>query len=205
MDQGKIGSFIAACRKAKGMTQAAMAEQLGITDRAVSKWETGKSLPDASIMLEVCELLEISVNELLTGERLIMENYKEQAERNLVELARMEEENNRKLLQLEWVIGVTGTVSFMVMIFAASYSVTDPVWQGVLIAVACVILTVSGYYALKLEREAGYYECPHCGHRYVPTMKSVVWAPHVGRSRYMKCIRCGRRGMHKKVLTRGEE
>ena len=67
MDQEKIGKFIAACRKEKGLTQAALAEQLGITDRAVSKWETGKSLPDSSIMIDLCELLSINVNDLLKG------------------------------------------------------------------------------------------------------------------------------------------
>ena len=74
MDQVKIGRFVAECRKGKGLTQAKLAEMLGITDRAVSKWETGKSMPDASLMLPLCEILGISVNELLSGERIEMEN-----------------------------------------------------------------------------------------------------------------------------------
>ena len=61
MNQEKIGRFIASCRKECGYTQASLGEKLGITDRAVSKWETGKSMPDASIMLELCNLLKISV------------------------------------------------------------------------------------------------------------------------------------------------
>lgn len=77
MDQGKIGRFIATCRKENGLTQVALAEKLGITDRAVSKWENGKSLPDPSIMLELCALLRINVNELLTGKRLNMKNDRE--------------------------------------------------------------------------------------------------------------------------------
>lgn len=60
MDQIKIGKFIASCRKEQGMTQAVLAEQLGISDRAVSKWETGKSIPDSGIMLELCELLKLT-------------------------------------------------------------------------------------------------------------------------------------------------
>ena len=86
MDQEKIGRFIASCRKECGYTQASLGEKLGITDRAVSKWERGKSMPDASIMLELCDLLGISVNELLTGEHITMENYKEKAEENMLEL-----------------------------------------------------------------------------------------------------------------------
>lgn len=91
MNQGKIGKFIATCRKDNGYTQAGLAEKLGITDRAVSKWETGKSMPDASIMLELCELLNINVNELLTGEHIIMGEYKEIAEKNLIEMKRKEQ------------------------------------------------------------------------------------------------------------------
>ncbi len=91
MNQEKIGKFIAKCRKENGYTQASLAEKLGITDRAISKWENGKSMPDASIMLELCELLKINVNELLTGEHIIMDNYKEAAEKNLVEMKTQEE------------------------------------------------------------------------------------------------------------------
>ena len=98
MNQEKIGKFIAACRKENGYTQASLAEKLGITDRAVSKWETGKSLPDASIMLELCELLKINVNELLTGEHIIMDNYKDAAEKNLVEMKAKEEKAMKILL-----------------------------------------------------------------------------------------------------------
>lgn len=97
MDQMKIGKFIAACRKENGYTQASLAEKLGITDRAVSKWENGKSMPDASIMLELCGLLKINVNELLTGERIMQDNYKAMAEKQLVDLKLKEEKANKKL------------------------------------------------------------------------------------------------------------
>lgn len=72
MNQEMIGKFISSCRKDKGLTQMQLAEKLNISNRAVSKWETGKSLPDASNMLELCELLGITVNELLSGERLLL-------------------------------------------------------------------------------------------------------------------------------------
>ena len=94
MDQVKIGKFIASCRKEQGMTQAALAEKLGISDRAVSKWETGKSLPDSGIMLELCELLNINVNELLSGEKIMVEAYDKKAEENLIAMSREVEEKN---------------------------------------------------------------------------------------------------------------
>ena len=83
MNQESIGKFIAECRKEKGLTQMQLAEKLNITNRAVSKWETGKSLPDISIMPEVCEIFEITVNELLSGERIKPEDYQMKAEDNL--------------------------------------------------------------------------------------------------------------------------
>lgn len=91
MNQIEIGKFIAKCRKEKKLTQAQLAERLNITDRAVSKWETGKSMPDSSVMLELCELLEITVNELLSGEKIEMESYEQKAEENLIALKRKDE------------------------------------------------------------------------------------------------------------------
>lgn len=154
MNQDKIGKFIAECRKEVGLSQAALGEKLGITDRAVSKWETGKSMPDVSIMLELCELLNINVNELLTGERLSMENYKQKAEENLLELQKQEEINNKKLLSLETVIGYTSSVAFLVMIFAASFAVENTWWRIALILIGMAIFVVGIIYAIKLEHDA---------------------------------------------------
>ena len=113
MNQEKIGKFIATCRKENGYTQALLAEKLGITDRAISKWENGKSMPDASIMLELCELLKISVNELLTGEHIIMDNYKTVAEKQLVELKLQEEKANKKIIYIVIVLFVMLVLSFI--------------------------------------------------------------------------------------------
>lgn len=201
MNQEKIGKFIASCRKDAGLTQAVLAEKLGITDRAVSKWENGKSIPDASLMLDLCNLLEINVNELLSGERLKMDSYKEMAEENLLQMQRAEELSNRKLLSLEVVIGYTGSIAFLMLIFAAAFAVTSPVWRAAMILIAVVIFAVGMVYCLRLEHDAGYYECPNCGVKYVPSMKAVVMAPHMGRSRKMRCKYCGKRGYHRKVLT----
>lgn len=96
MKQVKIGTFIAKCRKEQKLTQAQLAEKLRITDRAVSKWETGKSMPDSSIMLELCAILNITVNELLSGEKLEAHHpvqYEKRAEENLIVLKRKEEKN----------------------------------------------------------------------------------------------------------------
>ena len=112
MNQGKIGKFIAVCRKENGYTQASLAEKLGVTDRAVSKWENGKNMPDASIMLELCELLKINVNELLIGEHIIVDNYKAVAEKQLVELKSQEDKANKKVIYVVIVLFVMVVLSF---------------------------------------------------------------------------------------------
>ena len=200
MDQVRIGRFISACRKEQGLTQAQLGERLGITDRAVSKWETGRSMPDSSIMLELCAILEITVNELLTGERIQMEDYSKKAEENLVEMKKYEEQA-RLLLRLEWVIGYVCTASFLILLFTASYLVKETLWQAVLIVAACAIFGVGMWYAMKLERTAGYYACGKCGHRYIPSTGMFWWSIHFGRTRYMKCPECGKWSWQKKVLT----
>ena len=96
MNQTEIGKFIAKRRKEKQLTQAQLAEKLNITDRAVSKWETGKCMPDSSVMLELCGILGITVNELLSGEEVDMESLEKKADENLIALKRKDENNMTK-------------------------------------------------------------------------------------------------------------
>lgn len=207
MDQEKIGKFISSCRKEAGLTQAALADKLGITDRAVSKWETGKSLPDASIMIELCNLLGITVNELLTGEHITMEDYKNKAEENLLEMTQKVEKRDKLLLQLElWMIGSVIPL-FVGMSLFGSYLCDNGqvVWGSIIIFSQFLLLIPFVYFGLKIEHDAGYYECPNCGERYVPTMKAMFWAPHMGRTRKMTCPHCGKKGYHRKVVSKNKE
>lgn len=200
MDQIKIGKFIAASRKAQGMTQAVLAEKLGISDRAVSKWETGKSMPDSGIMLELCELLQINVNELLSGEKIMTEVYDQKAEENMLSMRREVEEKNRQLLNLEYMIGLPATVEGLILCFVASY-VEMPVGLKIgMIALALVMILAVAFIAVGIEQKAGYYECGKCHHRHVPTYWQTNLAMHIGRTRYMKCSACGKRSWQKKVL-----
>ena len=192
MDQIKIGKFIASCRKEQGMTQAVLAEKLGISDRAVSKWETGKSLPDSGIMLELCDLLKINVNELLSGERIMAEAYDKQAEENLLAMRREVEEKNRQMLRTEYWIAFPAVIAALVLVFVAAF-IEMPTWlRIVLIAFALVMIIAVAFIAVGIEQKAGYYECQHCHHRYVPTYRQVNLAMHKGRTRYMKCPECGK-------------
>lgn len=124
MNLEKIGKFIAECRKEKNLTQSELAEKLNISNRAVSKWETGKSCPDVSIMPELCGILGINVNELFSGERIVIENYQEKAEQNLVNLQKQKEQANKMKRKLEIVWGVLAVLLFPVHL-AVNYFYPD--------------------------------------------------------------------------------
>ena len=104
MDQMKIGKFIAQKRKEQNITQAQLAEKLLITDKAISKWERGIAMPDSSIMLELCDILKISVKELLLGEKISMENNNEKNEELLVNLSKEIEQKNKTIWKTMWIV-----------------------------------------------------------------------------------------------------
>lgn len=202
MDLAKIGKFIAECRKKNGLTQMQLAEKLNITDRAVSKWETGKSLPDSSIMLELCQVLKITVNDLLNGEVVSMENYNENLEKKLLEIVKQKEDNDRRLLTLEWVIGILSLVVLFIPIIIAAYLPMEE-WQRTTVVFAGFIPAFIGFFfTVRIEQIAGYYECKHCHHKYVPAFKAVTFAMHMGRTRYMKCPECHKKSWQKKVISK---
>ncbi len=202
MDQIKIGKFIASCRKEQGMTQAALAQELGISDRAVSKWETGKSMPDSGIMLELCELLKINVNELLSGEKIMTEAYNKKVEENLLAMKQEVEEKNRQLLRTEYLIVLPTVLLGLVLIIAASLAEMPSVWRGTLIFFSVAMIVVFAFIAVGIEQKVGYYECQKCHDRHVPTYWQANLAPHIGRTRYLKCPVCGKWSFQKKVLTK---
>ena len=202
MDQVKIGKFIADCRKKTNLTQMQLAEKLNITDRAISKWETGKSLPDSSIMLELCDILGISVNDLLCGEIVTMANYNKELENNLLEIIKQKEQADKRLLSIEVFIGITAIIVLFALIFVAAF-IQMETWLRISLIVFGFILFWAGcFYALRIEQVAGYYECAHCKHRHVPTYKAVNMAMHMGRTRYIRCPQCGKKSWQKKVLIK---
>ena len=202
MDQIKIGKFIAECRRKQGLTQMQLAEKLGITDRAVSKWENGKSMPDSAIMLDLCMLLKITVTDLLNGEVVTMDNYKEKYEKNMLDMIKQKEEADKSLLLLEWVIGIFSIIILLGFTFLASF-VDMESWLRITLIVAGFVLGLIGIgFALRIEQTAGYYLCRKCGHRHVPSYNSVLWAMHFGRTRYMKCPNCEKRSWQKKVISK---
>ena len=202
MDQAKIGKFISKCRKDKGLTQMQLAEKLNITDRAVSKWETGKAMPDSSVMLELCDILKITVNDLLSGEVVTMDNYNKELENNLLDMIKQKEQADKRLLSIEVFIGITAIIVLFALIFVAAFIQMETWLRISLIAFGFILFLAGCFYVLRIEQVAGYYECEHCKHRYVPTYKAVKMAMHMGRTRYIRCPQCGKKSWQKKVLSK---
>ena len=167
MNQEKIGSFIAQRRKDKKLTQAKLASYLGISDRTISKWERGKGLPDPMYMLELCQILDISVNELLTGEFIEERNYQQKAEDNLLIMAKQEVKQTKKMFFYENVIGIGSTIIFAILIFMSVYFVENSVLKVILFILSFIFLIIGVSIALKIETEEGYYECKKCGNRFL--------------------------------------
>lgn len=198
MDQAKIGRFIAERRKEANLTQMQLAEKLNITNRAVSKWETGKAMPDTSLMLDLCNILKISVNDLLSGEVVSMENYNKKLEQHLLEMVKQKEDSDKRLLSLEIFIGVLVTVILLALTFTASF-VPMADWLRIFLIVTGIIPFAIGVsYAIRIEQMAGYYECAKCGYRYVPTYSSVLLASHINRTRHMRCPKCNEKSWQKR-------
>lgn len=200
MDQIKIGKFIGEQRKVHNLTQSELSEKLGITDRAISKWERGICLPDAGLMLDLCKILEISVNELLTGEKIPMENNTEIMEKNLIEMAALNERTNKMLIHTEYIL-----IALMVFIVIAgalvsSYLVSESWLRAVIMGICFLLIFVNAPFCWRIETKTGYYQCSECGHKYVPTYKASIWSPHMGTTKYMKCPECGKKSWQKKVL-----
>ena len=202
MDQLKIGKFIAEKRKQAGLTQMELAEKLNITDRAISKWETGRSMPDFSIMLELCDILKITVNDLLNGEVVTMENYDKKLETTLLEVVKEKQEADKRLLRIEIVVGVICVAVMLAGCAIAAYAQIEEWLKVVLIIISLVPLVVAMPFMLKIEQSAGYYHCKKCGHKYVPKYKSVFMAMHMGRTRYLKCPNCHQVSWQKKVINK---
>lgn len=200
MDQEKIGKFIANCRKEKSLTQSKLADMLGVSDRAVSKWENGKSMPDSSIMLDLCKALDINANELLTGERIENENYRKIAEKNLLEAAKRKAKMDAMMLKMEKSMLVVFVITYYIIVVTAIFFVDNIIVRILIIASIFALLITFSYWGIHIEKEAGYYLCPNCNKKFEPDLKSVFMSTHMATTRHMKCPECGVKGWCRKVI-----
>lgn len=201
MDLRKIGKFIAENRKKAGFSQESLAEELDISNRSISKWERGICLPETSKMPELCRLFNITINDLFSGEIVDMKNNDRKLEENLLALAKEKEQKDKQLLALEWVLGGIGVAIFFALLFMAIPIIeTNFALATTMFIVGFILFMIAMFFSLRIEQIAGYYKCAECGHKYVPTFKAVFLAMHMGRTRHLRCPKCGKKSWQKKVL-----
>lgn len=203
MDQIAIGKFIASERKRKGYTQKQLSDILSISDKTISKWECGNGFPEVSMLLPLCNELDITVNELLAGERVSEEDYRKKAEENMVNMIKEREENRKKAIHTV-ITGIISTVAFLTIIMVVciyTEVIALPV-KILLVAIACSIFIPGLLVAMEGERTVGYYKCRACGELFVPTLGAYTMGMHCLTSRHLKCPKCGKRTYCRKVLSK---
>ena len=201
MDQIKIGRFIADERKRKGYTQKQLSEKLEISDKTISKWERGNGFPEVSLLLPLCNELEITVNELLSGERVSEEDYQKKAEENMVNLVKEAQENRKKIILSAMVALLTSIAAIPLFVLSGVLAMES--WMRLFLIIwGLCILVIGIVIACVLDRDAGAFECPECKTRFIPTMKDYVMGPHTLTKRKLVCPNCGAHKYCKKVLTK---
>ena len=200
MDYNKIGNFIATERKAKKLTQAKLAEKVFVSEKTVSKWENGKGIPDTYLLPKLCEVLGVSLNELLSGEKCVLDNNNQNNEQLILNMAKEIEMKNKTIWTAMWVIITISMIALLAGLFLVAFFVPEGPWQIVSILSLCVVFLIPCFYALKLEVSVGVYKCKNCGHEIVPTYSQALWAMHRGTTRYLKCPNCKKRTWCKKVI-----
>lgn len=201
MDQIKIGGFIAEERKRKGYTQKILSEKLGISDKTISKWERGNGFPEVSLLIPLCSELDITVNELLSGERVSEEQYRKKAEENMVNLVKEAQENKKKII-LSVMVGILTILAAVPLFMVAGMFDMRTGVRITFIAIGIVVMIIGIAVACIMDREAGAFECPECHERFIPDMKSYIMGAHTLTKRKLICPKCGAHRYCKKVLTK---
>lgn len=178
-----------------------LAHILGVSDKTISKWERGAGLPEVSLMLPLCEVLEINVNELLTGEKLTDSEYKKKAEANIMDLVKENRENKKRMFQ-SIILGTITIIAVCALVAIAAF-IEIPAIARILVIVFAVLTAVLGIgTTVTLDINAGYYECPNCKALFIPTMKAYVKSYHTITKRRLTCPECGETSMCKRRVVR---
>ena len=131
-----------------------------------------------------------------------MDNYNKEMENKLIEMVKEKEQRDKQLLTLEWVIGILSCLVLFIPIFIGALAPIEQEWVRLVIVFSGFVPAMVGFFfAVKIEQIAGYYVCKACGYKYVPAYKAVNMAPHMGRTRYMRCPECGKKSWQKKVIS----
>lgn len=201
MDQIQIGKFIAESRKSRNLTQRQLADTLSISDKTISKWECGKGLPEVSLMLPLCAALDITVNDLLSGEKVSLIDYPKKAEANMMNLMK-ENEENKKRMALSIITGVITIIAVCALIAITSFLDLPAVVRIILIVFSVAVATAGIAAAIMLDIQAGYFECPYCKELFIPSMDEYIKGYHTFTKRRLTCPKCGKTKMCRHHVTR---
>ena len=201
MDQIKMGKFVADERKRKGYTQKQLSEKLDISDKTISKWERGNGFPEVSLLLPLCNELDITVNELLSGERVSEEDYQKKAEENMVNLVREAQESKKKIIS-SVIISIFSLMASLPLFIISDMGIVEGIARIIFIVIGVIVLFGGIFIACFIDNDAGAFECPECKTRFVPDMKAYILGPHTITKRKLVCPHCGAKKYCKKVLTK---
>ncbi len=200
----EIGKFIKIKRKEKSLTQQELADKLSVSFKTVSKWECGKGLPDVSLMIPLCEILGITVNELLSARHIEKDEYMKKADENLVNVLSERQGNKRRMTALV-ILGIASLLCSLSLFFIAGYVEMEEWCRILIIVFGFVILFLQLFTICFLDNDIGYFECQHCGNRFKPKYWAYVLAPHTLTRRLLKCPKCGKRTNCKKKFAKTDE
>ena len=209
MNLNNIGNYIAEKRTEKNLSQAALAEQLNTTETLVVKWENGKAFPASKYVMPLCEVLGVSVNELLAGSNLEGEEYKDVAEDNLLEYVEMKGKNKLSNLLSLATIG-SSLVSAILIIFILGFA-TIPTALKVISIIVCILVLGVSITALVMNHNddyTRYFVCPDCKTKFVPDIKTRMSAKSTFTSKELECPNCGKTNYCKQrynVLVKNEK
>ena len=200
-DEERLAGNLIRLRKEAGLTQAELAEKLGYSNKSVSKWERGKGLPEVGLMLPLCASLGITVNDLLSGERVSGTNYQKKAEENMMNLMKENEENKRWMI-LSVICAVITVIAVCALVTIASCLEMPAAARVALLLFTAAVAATGVGAAAVLDVKAGYYECPSCHAVFVPTMAQYVKGLHTLTRRRLTCPGCGRTSMCRHRIVR---
>ena len=205
MDNIKIGNFIRECRKNKQMTQQQLADKIFVEAKTISKWETGKGLPDVSIMKLLCKELDITINELFLGEHISDDSKTEELEKLIIQAYEKEAKTNKKNVIGEILIGISLILFLLLVVVIVAYVDMKGYLKIIIIIAVLIFFLLGGAGIVILDANIGYYECAYCHERFVPTMKEYVWALHTPTKRKLVCPKCGEKTWCSKKLSQNKK
>lgn len=201
MDMQKFGKFLAELRKEKNLTQDELGEKIGVTNKTISRWENGNYLPPVDLLQILSKLFDVSLNELISGERFDGEHYKKNAEEFMVTSLIKKQKEAKKRLAISVVVACMSMLSGVAFVLFCGL-LSMPVWLRITcVTLSAIIISLGIGVCCALMVDAGVYECPNCGEKFIPSMKDFVSGMHTLTKRKLKCPNCGKKSYCKKRLS----